>query len=102
MNKQFKFTYINTIIYVLLAPLMIFGTSAATRRGTAILHETEIEILLRHSRHIIPYRRIRKTWYYTFRQNRGLIIKTGLFKRLDIKDAGHGLFPVYTALKKKI
>lgn len=97
---------------ILIFTLLIFlvtGCFAASKisicRGSASLDETQVVICLKYRTYTIPYAQIKHAGYYSFRGNRGFLIKTGAFGRLDIKqpyNPDKELDSFCAALKKRL
>ena len=84
----------------------IISTKVTTFNGVAKLKEEEVEIVLRYKSYVIPYNQISKVKYYTYKWGKkGVIIKKGLLRRLNIREphgqsVAVGVF--YSKLKERL
>ena len=87
---------------ITMAGFLLFGGAASI---VALLKKSEVKIALHYKKYVIPYNRIKKLRFYSYRFKKGMIIKTKLLKRLDIRDANYrteSVFFFYSQLKKRI
>ena len=75
----------------------IISIKVTTFNGIAIFTEAEVEISLRYKKYTIPYEQIRKIRYYTYNWGKkGVIIKTGFFRRLNIREPNGQSIAIYS------
>ena len=84
---------------------LFISEKVATFKANAHLDDESVKINFKFKTYVIPYAEIKSVRHYSFKGNIGVIIKTGFFKKLDIRGSISeikGLDKFVAALKKKV